>query len=141
MRARRWGRIINISSQAGQVSAPMSTAYSASKAGVLGFTRALSADVAPWGITANAIAPGMVATSRALLSLDPDLDADAEIRRRGAMLAVGRSGYPDDIAAAVAYLAADGAGYMTGQTLVLDGGGPSSLRAKKPPEAQGQDPA
>ena len=77
MRAQRWGRIINISSQAGQVSAAMSTAYSASKAGVLGFTRALSADVAPWGITCNAISPGMVATSRVLLSLDP------RHRRRG----------------------------------------------------------
>src|SRR6202020_3403411 len=120
MRAQRWGRIINISSQAGQVSVAMSTAYSASKAGVLGFTRALSADAAPWGVTCNAISPGMVATSRALLSLDPNLDADAEAERRGAMLAVGRSGYPEDIAAAVAYLASDGAGYMTGQTLVLD---------------------
>jgi len=135
MRAQRWGRIINISSQAGQVPAAMSTAYSASKAGVLGFTRALSADVAPWGITCNAISPGMVATSRALLSLDPDIDVDAEIKRRGSMLAVGRSGYPDDIAAAVAYLASDGAGYMTGQTLVLDGGGSGSMWAKKPPEA------
>ena len=110
----------------------MSTAYSTSKAGVLGFTRALSADVAPWGITCNAISPGMVATSRALLSLDPNLDVDAEIKRRGAMLAVGRSGYPEDIAAAVAYLASDGAGYMTGQTLVLDGGGSGSPWAKKP---------
>ena len=123
MRAQRWGRIINISSQAGQVAAAMSTAYSASKAGILGFTRALSADVAPWGITVNAIAPGMVATSRAMLSLDPNINVDAEIKRRGSMLAVGRSGYPEDIAAAVAYLASDGAGYMTGQTLVLDGGG------------------
>jgi len=133
MRAQRWGRIINISSQAGQVPAAMSTAYSASKAGVLGFTRALSADVAPWGITCNAISPGMVATSRALLSLDPAIDVDAEIKRRGAMLAVGRSGYPEDIAAAVAYLASEGAGYMTGQTLVLDGGGAGSMFAKKPP--------
>jgi 3-oxoacyl-[acyl-carrier protein] reductase len=138
MRAQRWGRIINISSQAGQVSAAMSTAYSASKAGILGFTRALSADVAPWGITVNAIAPGMVATSRAFLSLDPNIDTDAEIKRRGARLAVGRSGYPEDIAAAVAYLASDGAAYMTGQTLVLDGGGGGSMMAKKPPEASPQ---
>ena len=135
MRAQRWGRIINISSQAGQVSVARSTAYSTSKAGVLGFTRALSADVAPWGITVNAVSPGMVATSRALLSLDPDIDVDAEIKRRGSMLAVGRSGYPEDIAAAVAYLASDGAAYMTGQTLVLDGGANSSMMAKKPPEA------
>jgi 3-oxoacyl-[acyl-carrier protein] reductase len=87
MRSARWGRIINISSQAGQVPAAMSTAYSASKAGVLGFTRALSADVAPWGITVNAISPGMVATSRALLSIDPSLDADA---RGGAVRVPGR---------------------------------------------------
>ena len=110
MRAQRWGRIINISSQAGQVAAPKSTAYSASKAAVLGFTRALSADVAPWGVTVNAIAPGMVATSRSVLSVDPALDVEAEVKRRGAMLAVGRSGYPEDIAAAVAYLASDASG-------------------------------
>jgi 3-oxoacyl-[acyl-carrier protein] reductase len=134
MRAQRWGRIINISSQAGQVAAAKSTAYSASKAAVLGFTRALSADVAPWGVTVNAIAPGMVATSRSVLSIDPSLDVDAEVKRRGSMLAVGRSGYPEDIAAAVAYLASEGSGYMTGQTLVLDGGG-SAPFATRPPEA------
>jgi 3-oxoacyl-[acyl-carrier protein] reductase len=133
MRAQRWGRIINISSQAGQIAVAKSTAYSASKAAVLGFTRALSADVAPWGITANAIAPGMVATSRSVLSVDPALDVDAEVKRRGSMLAVGRPGYPEDIAAAVAYLASEGAGYMTGQTLVLDGGG-WDPRATRPPE-------
>jgi len=130
MRARRWGRIINISSQAGQVAAPRSTAYSASKAAVLGFTRALSADVAPWGITVNAIAPGMVATSRSVLSIDPSLDVDAEIKRRGSMLAVGRPGYPEDIANAVAYLASEGSGYMTGQVLVLDGGGSSPFATR-----------
>jgi 3-oxoacyl-[acyl-carrier protein] reductase len=130
MRAQRWGRIINISSQAGQVAAPRSTAYSASKAGVLGFTRALSADVAPWGITVNAIAPGMVATSRSVLSIDPSLDVDAEVKRRGSMLAVGRPGYPEDIANAVAYLASEGSGYMTGQVLILDGGGSSPFATR-----------
>jgi 3-oxoacyl-[acyl-carrier protein] reductase len=135
MRARRWGRIVNISSMAGLVAAPWSVAYSAAKAGVLGLTRALSADVAAWGITVNAIAPGMVATSRAILSVDPDIDVDAEIKTRGAALAVGRSGYPQDIAAAVAYLASDGSGFMTGQTLCLDGGGRAAPFVPRPPSS------
>jgi 3-oxoacyl-[acyl-carrier protein] reductase len=134
MRAQRWGRIINISSMAGVIAAPRSTPYSASKAGIIGLTRALSMDVAAWGITVNTIAPGALATSRSVLSTDPDLDVAAEIERRGRGLPVGRFGRPDDIAAAVRYLASDGASYMTGQMLVLDGGGPAPFPLPRPEE-------
>jgi NAD(P)-dependent dehydrogenase (short-subunit alcohol dehydrogenase family) len=132
MRAQRHGRIINISSMAGVVAAPRSTAYSASKAAVIGLTRSLSADVAPWGITVNAICPGMVGTSRAVLSEDPSLDVAAEVARRGRAILVGRAGQPEDIAAAVAYLASDGSSYMTGQLIVLDGGGMSPFPVTRP---------
>jgi NAD(P)-dependent dehydrogenase (short-subunit alcohol dehydrogenase family) len=133
MRQRRWGRIVSISSMAGLIGAPRSTAYSASKAAVIGFTRALAMDVAPWGITVNAICPGMVATSRAILSDDPTIDAAAEIERRGQRVPVGRAGRPDDIAAAVAYFASDAASYVTGTTLALDGGGATSFPLTRPP--------
>jgi 3-oxoacyl-[acyl-carrier protein] reductase len=135
MRRQRWGRIVSISSMAGMIGAPRSTAYSASKAAVIGFTRALSMDVAPWGITVNAICPGAVGTSRAILSEDPDLDVAAELARRGQRIPVGRVGQPEDIAAAVAYLASDGAGYVTGQTLVLDGGGFMPFPPTRPAQA------
>ena len=123
MRERRWGRIVSVSSMAGVIAAAYSTAYSASKAGILGFTRALAMDVARWGITVNAVAPGAVGTSRSFLSEDPDLDVEAEMARRAQGIPVGRVGRPEDIAGAVAYLASDDAEYMTGQYLVLDGGG------------------
>lgn len=136
MRRQRFGRIINISSMAGVVAAPRSTAYSASKAAVIGLTRSLSADVAPWGITVNVICPGAVGTSRAILSEEPDLDVEAELERRGRGIPVGRVGRPDDIAAAVAYLASDGASYMTGQMLVLDGGGMSPFPFARPADEE-----
>jgi 3-oxoacyl-[acyl-carrier protein] reductase len=135
MRRQRYGRIVNISSMAGMTSAPRSTAYSASKAGVIGLTRSLAMDVAAWGITVNAICPGMVATSRAILDPDPDLDVAATIAARGRNLPVGRPGQPEDIAAAVSYLASEDAGFVTAQTLVLDGGGLMPFPLPRPSDA------
>jgi NAD(P)-dependent dehydrogenase (short-subunit alcohol dehydrogenase family) len=134
MRRRRWGRIINISSMAGMIAAPRSTPYSASKAGIIGLTRALSMDVAAYGVTVNAICPGALDTSRSVLSLDPDIDVRAEMEQRGRRLPVGRVGRPDDVAAAVRYLAGDGAEFVTGQMLVLDGGGPAPFPLPRPDE-------
>jgi 3-oxoacyl-[acyl-carrier protein] reductase len=132
MRAQRSGRIVNISSMAGVVAVPRSGAYAASKAAVIALTRSMALDVAAWGITVNAICPGAVGTSRAILSEDPDLDVAAELERRGRNIPVGRVGRPEDIAAAVAYLVDAGAGYMTGQILVLDGGGHSPFPVPRP---------
>ena len=109
MRGQRSGRIVNVASMAGVVAAPRSAAYSASKAAIIGLTRSMALDVAPWGITVNAICPGLVGTSRAILSEDPDLDVPAELARRAGNIPVGRVGRPEDIAAAVAYLVGAGA--------------------------------
>jgi 3-oxoacyl-[acyl-carrier protein] reductase len=136
MRGQRSGRIVNISSMAGVVAVPRSAAYSASKAAVIALTRSMAMDVAAWGITVNAICPGAVGTSRAILSEDPGLDVAAELERRGRNIPVGRVGRPGDIAAAVAYLVDAGADYMTGQILVLDGGGHSAFPVPRPPDPE-----
>lgn len=132
MRSQRWGRIVSVSSMAGVIPAPYSTAYSASKAGILGFTRALAMDVAKWGITVNAVCPGGVATSRAFLSEDPNIDVAEEIRKRGERVPVGRTGTPEDIAAAIAFLASEESSLITAQYLPLDGGGPGSFPLPHP---------
>jgi len=137
MRSQRYGRIVNISSMAGIDAAPKSTAYSASKAGVLGLTRSLAMDVGPWGITVNAICPGLVETSRAFLRKDPgEVYIDDYFVTRGQKIPVGRVGTPEDIAAAVAYLSSEAAGYVTAQTLVVDGGGLSPFPLGQPDQEE-----
>ncbi|MFC7401834.1 SDR family NAD(P)-dependent oxidoreductase [Citricoccus sp. GCM10030269] len=134
MRASRYGRIVNISSMAGLSSAPFSVAYSASKAAVIGLTRALSMDVGPWGITVNAVCPGLVATSRAILDPSADLDVESTLAQRGRNIPVGRVGRPADIGALVSYLASPDAGYVTGQAIPVDGGGLTPFPLRQPPE-------
>jgi len=115
MRARQ-GRIINISSVSGIMGNAGQANYSAAKAGLLGFTRAVAREVAPRGITVNAIAPGFIES--------PMTDAlpEATIAAVTEAIPLGRMGRPDEIAAWVAFLASDAGAYVTGQTIVVDGG-------------------
>lgn len=133
MRKGRYGRIVNISSMAGLTAAPSSVAYSASKAAVIGLTRALSMDLGPWGITVNAVCPGLVATSRAILDPSAEVDVEQTLQQRGRSIPVGRVGNPADIAALVGYLASPDAGYVTGQAIPVDGGGLTPFPLRRPP--------
>lgn len=117
MKAHRWGRIINIGSSAGKVGGPVSPAhYSASKAAVMCFSRSLARVMAPFGVTVNAIAPGVVDTDMAQL-----LPAEVRQRALGA-IPLGRMGSATDIAHACLYLASEEAAYITGETLNVNGG-------------------
>jgi len=134
MRPRRYGRIVNISSMAAIDRAGRSAAYAAAKAGILGMTRSLAMDVGGWGITVNAVCPGMVATSRMMLG-DPTGDREEKLRRQAARLTVGRAGTPEDIANAVRFLSDEASGYITAQHLDVDGGGMDQLAVGRPPQA------
>jgi 3-oxoacyl-[acyl-carrier protein] reductase len=116
MMRKRYGRIVNISSVAGIAGNPGQTNYSASKAGLIGFSRALAREVAPRKITVNVVAPGFVPT--ALTNDLPDEIKDASL----AGIPLGRWGEPTEVAGAVAFLAGEAAGYITGQVLNVDGG-------------------
>ena len=117
MRARKFGRIINISSINGQKGQFGQTNYSAAKAGDLGFTKALAQESAKLGITVNAICPGYIATEMVMA-------VPQEVREKSIIpqIAVGRLGEAEEIARCVVFLASDDAGFITGSTLSANGG-------------------
>lgn len=116
MMRKRYGRIINMASVAGQMGNAGQTNYSASKAGQIGFTKALAREVASRNITVNAIAPGFVDTE--ILNSVPTEMMEAAMK----FVPLARKGQPEEIAYAVAFLASDQAAYITGQVLGVDGG-------------------
>ena len=113
---RRGGAIVNVSSVSGVIGLPGQSNYSASKAGVIGFTKSLGKEVARFGVRVNAIAPGFIET-------DMTESIDAEVRKKlYAQIPMKRPGTVDDIAKLVVYLASDAAAYVTAQVLTIDGG-------------------
>ncbi len=112
----RWGRIVNISSVIASLGNAGQANYAASKAGILGFTRAVARELAGRNITVNAVAPGYVET--AMTEGLPETAKEAMLKA----IPLGRLGAPADVAGVVAFLAGDGASYMTGQVIHVDGG-------------------
>ncbi|QQP88042.1 3-oxoacyl-[acyl-carrier-protein] reductase [Skermanella sp. TT6] len=116
MMKRRWGRIIGITSIVGVTGNPGQANYAASKAGMIGMSKALAAEVASRNITVNCVAPGFIATAMT------DVLPDEQKQKLTGAVPAGRLGDPGDIAAGVVYLASEQAGYVTGQTLHINGG-------------------
>ena len=116
MMKQRYGRIINISSVVAYMGNPGQANYAASKAGLVGLTKAVARELASRQITVNAVAPGFIAT---------DMTADLPEKVQAEMLAqipLNRFGTPEDVAAAVAFLASEAAGYITGEVIHINGG-------------------
>jgi 3-oxoacyl-[acyl-carrier protein] reductase len=112
----RWGRIVNVSSVVGLVGNAGQANYAASKAGIIGFTKSVAREVAQRGVTVNAVAPGYVETE--LTGSLPE-NVKEQIREQ---VPAGRFGEPEEVAEVVAFLVAEEAGYVTGQTIAVDGG-------------------
>jgi pyridoxal 4-dehydrogenase len=117
MRERGYGRIVNVSSSTFFIGYPGLAAYIASKGGIIGFTRALASEAGPHGITVNAVTPGLIATEGVLGGEESGLFDEIVPQQ-----ALPRRGEPEDIAECIAYLASPAAGFITGQTINVDGG-------------------
>jgi 2-hydroxycyclohexanecarboxyl-CoA dehydrogenase len=123
MQERRTGCIVNVASEAGRVGSQGSATYSAAKAGVIGFTKAIAREAARYRVRCNAVAPGPIETP--LLNAAPLVLGEVGERLKQAMVnstALKRSGQPEEVAAAIAFLASEDASYVTGQTLNVSGG-------------------
>ncbi|HEY5285870.1 MAG TPA: glucose 1-dehydrogenase [Solirubrobacteraceae bacterium] len=123
MQERRSGAIVNVASEAGRVGSQGSAVYSAAKAGVIGFTKAIARESARYRVRSNAVAPGPIETP--LLNAAPQLLGELGERLKQGMVnqtVMQRSGEPEEVAAAIAFLASDDASYVTGQTLNVSGG-------------------
>ncbi|WP_198471212.1 3-oxoacyl-[acyl-carrier-protein] reductase [Acetomicrobium sp. S15 = DSM 107314] len=112
----RWGRIVNVSSVAALMGNPGQANYAAAKAGIIGFTKSVAREVASRGITVNAVAPGFISTDMTAALDDPIKEGLLSL------VPLGRPGAPEEVAKAVAFLASDDSGYITGQILAVDGG-------------------
>ena len=116
MLRQRWGRVVNVGSVVGQSGNPGQANYAASKAGLIGFSKALAQEVAARGITVNVVAPGFIETDMTAAM------GDAAREALTARIPAGRLGQPEDVAAAVCYLASEEASYITGQVIGVNGG-------------------
>jgi NAD(P)-dependent dehydrogenase (short-subunit alcohol dehydrogenase family) len=117
-----YGRVVNIASEAGRVGSKGSAVYSAAKGGVIAFTKVIAREGARFGITANAIAPGPIETPLLMRALDFGELGERIVETMKAGTQLRRLGQPEEVAAAVAFLASDDASYVTGETLGVSGG-------------------